>query len=102
MGFDAFFEKSFASHVDVALIPEAEQQQYIADWSQPGALTAMLNWYRASKVVVPPPARHLAAARTGCSRAFPEVKVPTLVIWGMKDRRCCRSSSTGSTSWSTT
>ena len=38
MGFDAFFEKTFASHVDLALIPEDEKQQYIADWSQPGAL----------------------------------------------------------------
>ena len=36
MGYDAFFEKTFAKHVDLASIPEAEKQQYLADWSQPG------------------------------------------------------------------
>ena len=47
-------------------------------------LTAMLNWYRASKVVVPPPAVRLPLPQWLLD-AFPEVKVPTLVIWGMKD-----------------
>ena len=54
-GFDWFFEKTFGPHVDLSLIPETEKQQYIAEWSQPGALAAMLNWYRASSVFVPPP-----------------------------------------------
>ena len=40
-GFDWFFDKTFSGHVDLATIPEAEKQQYIAHWSQPGALTAM-------------------------------------------------------------
>ena len=84
MGYEAFFEKTFSGHVDLATIPEAEKRQYIADWSQPGALTAMLNWYRAARVMVPPlgitvPLPDLLL------RAFPKVKVPTLVIWGMKD-----------------
>lgn len=84
MGFEAFFDKTFARHTDITKIPNAEKQQYIADWSRPGALEAMLNWYRASNVIVPP---------TGVTvplpdwllGAFPSVRVPTLVIWGMKD-----------------
>jgi len=84
MGYDALFEKSFSRHVDLALIPETEKRQYIADWSQPGAMTAMLNWYRASKVVVPPPSVSLPLPEWLLG-AFPAVKVPTLVIWGMKD-----------------
>ena len=48
-GFDWFFDTTFARHVDVSKIPEAEKRQYIADWSQPGAFTAMLNWYRGSR-----------------------------------------------------
>src|SRR5204863_5811763 len=48
-GFDWFFDTTFARHVDVATVPAAEKQQYIADWSQPGAFNAMLNWYRGSK-----------------------------------------------------
>ena len=82
MGFEAFFEKTFARHVDLSLIGEAERQQYLADWSQPGAFNAMLNWYRASRLVVPPVG--VPVPRT-VLRIFPRVKVPCLVIWGMKD-----------------
>jgi pimeloyl-ACP methyl ester carboxylesterase len=83
-GFDWFFDTTFARHVDVTKVPEAERRQYIADWSQPGAFTAMLNWYRASGVVVPPPGISVPLP-DWLLRAFPAIKVPTLVIWGMKD-----------------
>ena len=85
MGYEALFEKSFSRHVDLAIIPEAERRQYIADWSQPGGLTAMLNWYRASKVMVPPPGVTLPLPQWVLG-AFPAVEVPTLVIWGMRDK----------------
>jgi len=83
-GFDWFFETTFARHVDISLIPESEKQQYVADWSQPGAFNAMLNWYRASRVIVPPPGVTVPLP-DWVLRAFPHVKVPTLVVWGMKD-----------------
>jgi pimeloyl-ACP methyl ester carboxylesterase len=83
-GFGWFFDKTFSAHTDLARIPEAEKQQYIAEWSQPGAFTAMLNWYRAAKVIVPPPGIAVPVPDL-LLRAFPAVKVPTLVIWGMKD-----------------
>ena len=85
MGFDTFFDKSFGGHVDLALIPNEEKAQYIAEWSQPGGLTAMLNWYRATKVIVPPPGAALPIPDWVLG-AFPTVKVPTLVIWGMCDK----------------
>jgi pimeloyl-ACP methyl ester carboxylesterase len=85
MSFDALFEKSFSRHVDLAIIPDTERAQYIAEWSQPGGLTAMLNWYRASQLVVPPPAVNLPLPQW-LLNAFPTVKVPTLVIWGMRDK----------------
>ena len=84
MGYPAFFEKTFSKHVDLSKMPEAEKQQYIAEWSQPGGLTAMLNWYRGSKVVVPPPGVTVPLP-DWLLRAFPKVKVPTLVVWGMRD-----------------
>ena len=84
MGYETFFEKSFGGHVDLALIPEAEKRQYIAQWSQPGALTAMLNWYRASHLVVPPPGATVPIPDWVLG-AFPKVRVPTLVVWGMRD-----------------
>lgn len=85
MGFEAFFEKTFARHVDIAKIPEAEKRQYLADWSQPGAFNAMLNWYRGSRAVVPPPGVTVPLPDF-LLRAFPRVKVPTLVVWGMQDK----------------
>jgi pimeloyl-ACP methyl ester carboxylesterase len=83
-GFDWFFDTTFARHVDVSKISEAERRQYIADWSQPGAFSAMLNWYRGSKAIVPPPGVTVPLPDF-LLRAFPKVKVPTLVVWGMKD-----------------
>ena len=85
MGFRTFLEKSFTGHVDLSIIPEAEKQQYIADWSQPGALTAMFNWYRASRMIVPPPGVTVPLPDL-LLRAFPTLKIPTLVAWGMRDK----------------
>ena len=44
----------------------------------------MLNWYRGSRLLVPPPGATVPVP-DWLLRAFPKVKVPTLVIWGMKD-----------------
>jgi len=85
MGFEAFFDKTFARHVDVSKISEAEKRQYLADWSQPGAFNAMLNWYRGSRVVVPPPGATVPLPDL-LLRAFPRISMPTLVIWGMEDK----------------
>ncbi len=59
----------------------ATTQAYIDAWSQPGALTAMLDWYRASPMHPPEPdapLRDLDPARF-------HVRVPTLVVWGERD-----------------
>ena len=83
MGLETFFDKSFAKHVDLAAIPPEERASYIADWGQPGALTAMLNWYRATKIVVP---------AAGAEMAMPDwvdhvatIHIPVGVIWGLDD-----------------
>lgn len=85
MGWDTFFDKSFSGHVDLASISPEEKGQYIAEWSQPGVFTAMLNWYRGAAVTVPPPGVTLPLPDF-LLRAFPPVKVPTLVVWGMRDK----------------
>jgi len=57
---------------------------YKAAWSQPGAMTAMLNWYRAA-------ARYQPEITHGI-----RVRVRTLIMWGVKDvalsRRMARPS----------
>jgi len=80
-GYDWLFDKVFADSPPMA---EADKRQYLAEWAQAGALTAMLNWYRASAVMVPPPGLTVPLP-DWLLKAFPSVKVPTLVIWGMKD-----------------
>ena len=85
MGWERFFDKSFSGHVELAIIPADERAQYIAEWSEPGGFAAMLNWYRASQLVVPPPGAEVPVPDWVLS-AFPKVEVPTLVIWGMQDK----------------
>jgi pimeloyl-ACP methyl ester carboxylesterase len=83
-GFDWFFDRTFARELELSLIPEAEKRQYLAEWSQPGAFAAMLNWYRAAKLLVPPPGM-IVPVPDWLLKALPKVRVPTLVIWGMAD-----------------
>jgi len=85
MGFETFYEKTFGSHADLSLVPAEEKAAYLADWSAPGALTAMLNWYRASEIFVPRPGDD-AKAPDWTSQPFPILHMPTLVVWGLKDK----------------
>ena len=85
MGLDTFFEKSFSKHVDLASIAPDERARYIADWSRPGALTAMFNWYRASQIVVPAVGED-AAMPAWVKRGVPKIGVPVQIIWGLDDR----------------
>jgi pimeloyl-ACP methyl ester carboxylesterase len=85
MGLETFFEKTFGSHADLAKIPEEEKRAYLDDWARPGALTAMLNWYRASKIEVPAIGED-ASAPLWTKAPFPSLAMPVLVIWGLKDK----------------
>ncbi|MBF9232793.1 alpha/beta fold hydrolase [Microvirga alba] len=51
---------------------EADLSRYMRTWSVPGAMTGMVNWYR--------------ALRRRPKIENPRVKPPTLVIWGLQDR----------------
>jgi pimeloyl-ACP methyl ester carboxylesterase len=69
---------------------EDDKQAYIKAWSQPGALTGGLNYYRANQVGPPPPGpdgdtKQPPSSRPGMDLSALIVKVPTLVIWGEKD-----------------
>jgi len=64
-------------------ISETDRKTYVEAWSQPGALTGGLNYYRAAEVG-PPVSGHDAYKMKHTTASF-EVKAPTLVIWGEKD-----------------
>ena len=64
------------------------RQQYIAAWSQPGALTGGLNYYRVSPLYPPTSPEDFQKIESilGLPHEMLAVKVPTLVIWGEQDR----------------
>jgi epoxide hydrolase 4 len=60
---------------------------YVEAWSAPGALTGMLNWYRASPLLVPMPGEAVDPAKVmKLDPALLRIRMPHLVIWGMDDR----------------
>lgn len=52
---------------------EADLKKYKEAWSQPGAITSMLNWYRAAL-------RYQSQVKEEM-----RVRVPALILWGVKD-----------------
>jgi pimeloyl-ACP methyl ester carboxylesterase len=65
-------------------IDASEKAAYIEAWSQPGALTGSLNYYRASPLY-PPAGDDPGARALQLNPADFMVRVPTLVVWGMRD-----------------
>jgi pimeloyl-ACP methyl ester carboxylesterase len=68
------FFRHFLRDARPAFTPE-ETDRYIQAWSQPGAATGMINYYRSSVRTSPKKAE--AALRP--------ISAPTLVIWGQRD-----------------
>ncbi|MES2442841.1 MAG: alpha/beta hydrolase [Pseudomonadota bacterium] len=84
IGIEGFFDTTFVKHADPALLAP-EKANYLDEWNQPGAMTAMLNWYRASSIIVPEPG-DTPDRPAWIDGPFPPVTQPTLVIWGMGDK----------------
>ncbi|MAK81659.1 alpha/beta fold hydrolase [Phenylobacterium sp.] len=59
---------------DKSRFPETVLDRYAADAQRPGAMTGMINWYRAA-------ARHPDFMR----EPWAKIEIPTLVIWGEAD-----------------
>ena len=77
----------FAASTKPENFSDEDKQMYLEAWSQPGALTGGLNWYRAAQVG-PPTGGEGERTQNITSTAALEtlnVAVPTLVIWGEKD-----------------
>lgn len=66
--------------------PEDEvRDAQFADWQDRNAAFAMLNWYRASPVVVPTMDEPFALPEGWQDLPLPPLTIPTLVIWAMDD-----------------
>jgi pimeloyl-ACP methyl ester carboxylesterase len=75
-------------------IPADALDRYVEAWRQPGALTAMINWYRAA--VRRSVRMGLAAYRQA---AQVRVSMPTLILWGEKDVALSRELAPLSAEW---
>ncbi len=67
-------------------LDEDERRGYRRAWAQPGRLNAMLNWYRASPIVVPVEGQPVPPTplKDGGPDRF-GISAPHLVVWGMQD-----------------
>ena len=84
-------KNNFSMLFDAIITPEMnfteiDRKMYTNAWSQPGALTGGLNYYRAA--VLTPPETDDTKTVSGKNKDISEkvtIPVPVLVIWGEKD-----------------
>jgi pimeloyl-ACP methyl ester carboxylesterase len=67
------------------VMEEEERAALFKDWSNPDAAIAMLNWYRASQMAVPPMDAPFGLPEGYQDTPVPPLQIPTLVIWAMDD-----------------
>ncbi len=79
-----FFDHSFMRHLTAEQVSADDRAAYLDEWQQPGAMTAMLNWYRATNMSIPAVGDDVPRPAF-LDRPFPILKMPTLVVWGMND-----------------
>ncbi|GAA1654665.1 alpha/beta hydrolase [Georgenia ruanii] len=72
---DWHFLRHFLRDARPAFTPE-EIDRYVEAWSQPGAATAMINYYRSS----------VRQSQKRAEAQLRPLEAPTLVIWGQRDR----------------
>ncbi|WP_085307917.1 alpha/beta fold hydrolase [Planktotalea arctica] len=73
----------FSANMDLSWLTGEKLAAYKTEWSRAGRLEAMINWYRASPLVVAAPGRPLELPAMDPARL--QVRCPHLLIWGMDD-----------------
>lgn len=84
MGWDTYFDSRFLEPLAASRMTPQERAFYLQQWQTPGAFTAMLNWYRASPLIVPPMIGQIERPAY-LDRPFPPITQPTLLYWAMDD-----------------
>lgn len=62
-----------------------ERARLLDDWQNRDAAFAMLNWYRASPIDIPPMDAPFELPEGWSPPPFPKLRIPTLVIWAQDD-----------------
>lgn len=86
-GAKAVAESLRRSSSDPDAFPDEVLEVYRRNAAQPGALTAMINYYRALV--------RGGGARRQREQGYPEIEVPTLLVWGEEDVALTRETTFG-------
>ena len=73
----ALLKRSLRQSAGPGAFPDGDLEHYVGAWSQPGALTSMLGWYRA----VWRSRRQVLDSQAQFSR----IATPTVLLWGERD-----------------
>ena len=76
--------KLFSAKMDLSWLTPERLAAYKAEWSRPGRLKAMINWYRASPLQVALPGEPLTDLPELRKERL-QVRCPHLVVWGDDD-----------------
>jgi pimeloyl-ACP methyl ester carboxylesterase len=66
-------------------MPPEERAALMREWADPARAFAMLNWYRASAIEVPPLDAPYGLPEGYQPPPVPKIAIPTLVIWALDD-----------------
>ena len=75
--------KLFSANMDLSWLTSEKLASYKAEWAREGCLKAMINWYRASPLIVAEPGVPEELPAMDVSRL--QVQCPHLLLWGMND-----------------
>ncbi|NOD62859.1 MULTISPECIES: alpha/beta fold hydrolase [unclassified Ruegeria] len=81
----ALLERFFRHGMGLDWLTESRMAEYRAEWARPGRLEAMLNWYRASPLVVAQPGLP-ATDLPDLPLDRLHVRCPHLLLWGPDDK----------------
>jgi epoxide hydrolase 4 len=82
--YSAMLKLAFADNIKDGVLSAEDIKGYIKAWSQPGALTGGLNYYRATYLgALENPEEE--NKKPQLSELLPKITLPTVVIWGEKD-----------------
>ncbi len=84
-GLGALLLKAMGEREQSPMLEDSEREAMLADWADPEAAIAMLNWYRASPMEVLPIDAPFALPDGWKPFPLPRQMIPTLVIWAMDD-----------------
>jgi len=74
-----------SSYSDMTWLTPEKKALYLKAWKQPGALNAMCNWYRAMSILPDRGQSIETLDFPNWNEAELQVRMPHMLIWGMKD-----------------